>query len=165
MCTKVLFILFSFKAWNSAHEGLLGSRLCFLFCLEPEQFKHMVALHSSDQTSSCFYTPRAWAEKKKKTKRLLPRCCSMLYCTLIGPDKPIKAKRPPLFPNIITSRDRACKWWGRKNIATLGNGENLFQTKIASNTKTCWEKSRSLVEALYSFVVRSERFWQLSHSL
>ena len=52
-----------------------------------------------------------------------------------------------------------------QNLATLGNRENWFKTKEASHTKACWEKSLSLGEALYSFVEKSERFWQLLHCL
>ena len=52
-----------------------------------------------------------------------------------------------------------------QNIATCGNGENCFWTKIASLTKARWEKSLSLIKVLYSFVEGSERFWQLFHSL
>ena len=52
-----------------------------------------------------------------------------------------------------------------QNMETRGNGENWFWTKIAPHTKACWEKSLSLGEALYSFVERSGRFWQLLHNL
>ena len=39
------------------------------------------------------------------------------------------------------------------------------KTKLASHTKACWERSISLAKALHSFVKKSQRFWQLFHSL
>ena len=53
------------------------------------------------------------------------------------------------------------------DVTKLSNGVTagkLVLNKDSSHTKACWEKSLSLGEALYSFVERSERFWQLLHS-
>ena len=51
------------------------------------------------------------------------------------------------------------------DVTKLSDAENWFKTKVPSHTKACREKSLSLDGALYSFVERFERFWQLLHCL
>ena len=52
----------------------------------------------------------------------------------------------------------------RKLINAWQRGK-LVLNKGSAHTKACWEKSLSLGEALYFFVEKSERFWQLLHCL
>ena len=47
----------------------------------------------------------------------------------------------------------------------MATGGKLVLNKNSAHAKACWEKSLSLGETLYSFVERSERLWQLLHSL
>ena len=59
---------------------------------------------------------------------------------------------------------RACKWWRHKTyqrVATGKIGSEQRKVPVQKHAGT----SLSLGEALYSFVERSERFWQLLHSL
>ena len=53
----------------------------------------------------------------------------------------------------------------RKLSNAWQRGKLVLNKLAAPHTKACWEKSLSLGEALYFFVERSERFWQLLHCL
>ena len=96
--------------------------------------------------------------------RFVQQACRKLK--LISTNTPQKAQWPIGYG--VGLRIKRSSVWIRPwplRWATRGNGEKWFLTKIASRTKARWEKCLSLGEALHSFVQRSERFWQLLHSL